>query len=774
MKPYAGSPPGLRVRLTVAFFALFVTSLLITALVVKLVSQRALDTTRASATQLIASTQAPAAGDPDELGRWIEALGNHPSFAAVTIRDTDGNPLDTRQRRQETGDWLTRLLADETAWRLSLPLAAGSVEVELARAPVRDAARHALLGAVAATAGLLLVTAFFARSLLARFAAPLKPLALWLRHFARGNNWRQQPPELDCSYREVRELYQAAVEGSESMRHHLRSLEETRELLDHSEDRLRALVDGMQEALFELDPRGRLRFLNPAWERLTGFTSAESLGRPFGDFLNDEDSRRQFEPQRLAALGARGREIALRHASGRQVWASLHVEPRLDAQGRVNGVVGTLGDATERIELNRLLTRYQAELYQLSVTDALTGLFNRRHFDTQLEIILAEHLPRNQPVCLLLVDLDGFKFINDTYGHPFGDEVLRAMSQVLRSHVRRNDYVARMAGDEFAMVLKNTNLAAAAAIARKLHARISETRVPMPVGTMQLQTSIGLAEAPTHGTNAGELVSAADVALYHSKRGGRNRVEVLSPDMSKAVMSLFHQGFRLRRALDQGHLYPAFQPIYDLSTGRAVAVEVLARMRLDDDLIHAKDFIAIAEELGLTRDLDLHIIGRALALTAPEQALFLNVDLSSFADREFVEQLRRLLEPACRAGRRITIEITERETVPISDALIADIHGLRTLGCKLALDDFGSGYSTYNFLNQFRPDYLKIEGSFVRGMLESEAARKIVAHIHELAQSFGMETIAECVETEAVSAELKRIGIRNVQGWLYGAPALAA
>ena len=172
--------------------------------------------------------------------------------------------------------------------------------------------------------------------------------------------------------------------------------------------------------------------------------------------------------------------------------------------------------------------------------------------------------------------------------------------------------------------------------------------------------------------------------------------------------------------------------------------------------------------------MDLHIIRTALAATPMHRALFLNVDLSSFSDRDFVRELEYLLAPACAAGRSVTIEITERESIPLTDTLHQDINRLRALGCKLALDDFGSGYSTYNFLNQFRPDYLKIEGSFVRGMLDNEADRKIVMHIHELAQSFGMQTIAESVENEATRNALRNMGIINAQGLLYGAPELCA
>jgi len=387
-------------------------------------------------------------------------------------------------------------------------------------------------------------------------------------------------------------------------------------------------------------------------------------------------------------------------------------------------------------------------------------------------VILADQLPRNLPVCLLIVNVDGFKFINDTYGHPAGDEALRSLSGLLGRLARERDYLARLASDEFVMILRNTGLDEATRIANRIHDEVNATRVALPVGQIQLQCSIGVAAAPTHGHSAQELVSAADVALYHAKRRGPNRVESLSPDISRALMSIFSQGFRLRQALEQGSLMPAFQPICEIGSGQPIAYEALARMQHDGTLIKAGDFISVAEELGLTRDIDLHIIEQSLRLAPQGYGLFLNIDPSSFQDRAFARDLGELLGPACRNGRSITIEITEREHVALSDELIHDIQALRALGCKLALDDFGSGYSTYHFLNVFRPEYLKIEGTFVRRMLDHESDRKIVEHIHELAHAFGAHTIAESVENEATRQALQRLGIRTAQGLHLGSPRL--
>lgn len=711
------------------------------------------------------------------LATSLGKIAMDPAVANLRIVDASGLPLYEHRGEQQPANWFIQLLTGEhrpptLAADLSLTgNERGRIELGLSyqsfnRTINQLAVRVGLFVALALIASIILTYA-----LLKRFTAPLKPLTELAHQFARGN-WATKITLMESGTHEIQQLNQALAQGSATMRHYIRNLEETRELLEYNEHRLRTLINSMHEILFELDANGRITFLNPAWQQLTGFPIDEAMGRPFTDFLMDEDVIDDFDPEFLGELREKNREIRMRTADGRGLWASLDADAQQDDSGRFSGIIGTLSDITQSVELNTLLAKYRDDLYVLSVTDPLTNLYNRRHFDNQLDIVLSERLPLGQSVCLLIIDLDGFKFINDTYGHPAGDQALRTIAQLLQTAAREDDYLARLAGDEFAMVLIDTNLKTAALIAAKLHASINETRIELAIGHIQLRCSIGVAEAPLHGRNLQELVSAADVALYQSKRRGRNRVEVLSADTNETVMTIFNQGFQLRNALQEGSLMPAFQPICDMRTGQPVAYEALARMRINNNTVHAAEFIGVAEELGLTREIDLHIIEQSLRLAPIGYDLFLNLDPSSFNDRDFVEQLNRLLAPACRGGRAITIEITERENVIITDALLTDIGELRKLGCKLALDDFGSGYSTYHFLNLFRPEYLKIEGAFVRGMLDNEADRKIVEHIHDLAVSFGISTIAESVENEDTCLALLGMGIHNAQGFHLGSPEL--
>ncbi|MFV1996955.1 MAG: EAL domain-containing protein [Acidiferrobacterales bacterium] len=713
--------------------------------------------------------------DTTGLDAYMNALSGDPAIAAIEVTDNRGLSMYNFKRDSEVANWLTRLMTTGTDKPTTIMIDfdttgknRGQMRLTLSYTPLNAKVLSAVVNSLVLLTIIMLVALALAFSMLARFTRPLKPLTELAQEYARGN-WLAKVTFVESGTKEIQELTQAFADGSSAMQHYIHSLEETRALLEQSETRLRTLINSMHEVLFELDNEGRISFINPSWQTVSGYTIDDSLGKPLADFLSEE-SVEIFSPANLSKIRRKNHEVLLNTAGGDPVWVTLDAESQTDSGGKFTGVIGTLGDITETVELNRMLTTYQEELYHLSVTDPLTGLFNRRHFDTQFDIILSDHLKNNRPLCLLLVDIDGFKFINDTYGHPFGDEVLKSIALLLQELIRRNDYICRLAGDEFAMVLKNTGLKDATRIAYKLHDNINQAQIQLPVGHIQIQCSIGVAEAPTHGESAQALISAADVALYQSKRAGRNRVQVLSEDISKATMSIFGQGFQIRNAIESGNINPAFQPICDLKTGDTIAYEVLARMKVDGEIIAAKNFITVAEELGLTREVDLHIIEQALIQSPKERNLFINVDMSSFNDNSFVRSLRDLLSPACDSGRQITIEITERESVPVNSELLRDIDTLRNMGCQLALDDFGSGYSTYKFLELFQPDYLKIEGTFVQSMLQSDYASKIVRHIHDLANSFGMKTIAENIENEETLEAIKKLGIENGQGIYLGKP----
>ena len=714
--------------------------------------------------------------DMTALQTYLGYLSIDPLLSGIEVR-LDGKTLFQYQADPSKPNWFVRTLvpgilagSTQVADIVLTNKQTARLQITYSAEQLNEAINGLVLETLLVGTAMLIVMLSMMMLVLQHYTAPLKPLALMAKQLSRGE-WDESPKPHHTSSREIQEINDALSHGSATIRHYVKSLEQTRTELSQSEQRLRSLINGMREILFEIDKDGFITFLNPAWKTITGFPTEQSLGRKFSDYLIEPADRELFASQHLSNLEQKNREIRLKTSEkGIVVWVTLEASVQTDDTGNFVGVVGTLGDITESVELNHMLSEYQEELYQLSVTDSLTSLYNRRHFDTQFDIILSDHRKNQMPLCLMLIDIDGFKFINDTYGHPTGDKVLRSVGDLLSNQIDKNDYLARIGGDEFAVVLTETSLHEAADKAHRLHKQINDVRVVLPVGQMRIQCSIGVSGAPNHGDAIQDLVKAADVALYQSKRAGRNRVRILSPDTDQATMTIFNKGFQLRDALENGDINPVFQPICDIQTGTPIAYEVLARMRHNDIIIPAKEFITIAEELGLTREVDLHIIEKALKLAPKRQTLFLNVGLSSFNDRPFVLRLHRLLQRACDDGQPVTIEITERDIVPLTNELLDDINSLRAMGCKLALDDFGSGYSTYHFLNFFQPDYIKIEGTFVQGMVHSVSDRRIVEHIHELASSFGMQTIAENIENIETLDALRSIGINSGQGMYFGSP----
>lgn len=779
-------PTTLSTRMTTAILILLLLVTVPAATLIIIRDARTLGQNHKQLTQQLVTVSRPvmvaslAQDDLERLQEYLVLLSDWPMLTSLAVT-ADNQPayrfirdnLDPSVRP----DWLTRHLLPPglLATRKQVTLShdgkiIGTATFGFSFERLNESIESLVIQTVAIAAAMLLILLSLTLLVMDHLTSPLKPLTRMASRLSQGA-WQDDLDIGNRDSREVREIKTALAQGSKTIRHYVKSLEDTRVQLSQSEHRLRHLINGMHEALFEIDADGRITFLNPAWQAITGLTVEQSLGRPFTEFLAVENDRQVFAKQKLTRLVQKNRELKLLTSNpDNTVWVTLDASAQKDPEDKFTGVVGTLGDITESVELNHMLSEYQEELYHLSVTDPLTGLYNRRHFDTQFDLILVDHIKAGNPLCLMLIDIDGFKFINDTYGHPFGDKVLQAVGDLLADTLEPEHYLARIGGDEFAIVLTDTTLESATRRANRVHKQINDTRIPLPVGQMRIQCSIGAAGSPHHGDNVQDMVRAADVALYQSKRAGRNRIRVLTPDADKATMTIFNKGFQLRDALENGDINPVFQPICDIQTGEPMAYEVLARMMHNDTIIPAKEFITIAEELGLTRDVDLHIIGQALKLAPRDHTLFLNVGLSSFNDRGFVSRLYRLLQHARHQGQPITIEITERDIVPLTDELRDDINSLRAMGCKLALDDFGSGYSTYHFLNFFRPDFIKIEGTFVQGMTHSDTDRRIVEHIHELAVSFGMQSIAENIENEATLVALRKIGVNSGQGMYFGSP----
>lgn len=453
----------------------------------------------------------------------------------------------------------------------------------------------------------------------------------------------------------------------------------------------------------------------------------------------------------------------------------------MDLTRRVNG--GTwlveLKHLTEYFNhLMQMVQEYNIKLQELSVRDPLTGLYNRRKFHEFLryEIIRAER--HRQGFSVIMIDLDNFKYINDTFGHPIGDMVLKELTAMLGEGLRRGDVLARMGGDEFAIILPETPAASGLQVANKLHQLLRGREFELPVGKIRSTASFSMVSYPEDGKTEEDLYTAMDVVLYKAKKHGKNQVMTAESEEDRSMMTVFKQGDFLRNALREDRIEAFLQPIIEVKSNAVIAYEVLVRIRDGETIIPAGEFIEVAEELGMAQELDREVFRKGLAhyakiaRTNPHARMFFNLFPRSFNDLDWVRGIPEMVRAAGVPCENIVLEITEREALPNLTQVRAVIEELRASKIAVALDDFGSGFSSFLYLKYLEIDYVKIEGSFVRQIAADERDRVIVANINSMAHQFGMKTVAEFVEDEMTAKILVELGVDYAQGYYYGRPAL--
>jgi diguanylate cyclase (GGDEF)-like protein len=433
----------------------------------------------------------------------------------------------------------------------------------------------------------------------------------------------------------------------------------------------------------------------------------------------------------------------------------------------------------ENRRLYRELEREGSLLAHAATHDDLTGALNRRGFDVVLQDTLSR-VRGQRSAAVLYIDLDDFKAINDSLGHPAGDAFLVSHGALLNQVVRPGDALARLGGDEFAVLLHDVDEDEAVATAQRLLQALRRHTVELYGRHVKTTASIGIALAPAHGTTVEGLLAHADAAMYEAKERGRNRIAVYDASGSTEILS--ESRLEWRRSIDEALQYDRFrlyaQPVVDLRTRRVSAYEVLIRMQRDDgELVLPEAFLGIAERFGMIDDIDRWVLAHACAVLSERQAAGLPVLLSvNVSTRTLLHAGLHsfLAEQIQRSGadpRQLIIEITETMAVDDVEGMLRQMNEIRELGIRFALDDFGAGYSSFSHLRRLPVDYLKIDGSFVQRLGSDGNDRAIVGAIAQLAQSLGRETVAEFVEDEATALELERLGIRYGQGYYLGEPA---
>lgn len=420
---------------------------------------------------------------------------------------------------------------------------------------------------------------------------------------------------------------------------------------------------------------------------------------------------------------------------------------------------------------------YNAKLEELSIRDPLTNLYNRRKFEEFLgyEIIRAER--HEYAFSVIMVDLDNFKYINDTYGHPIGDLTLKELSTLLASELRKGDVLARLGGDEFALLLPQTPPENGLLVANKLHEKLSVHDFELPVGKIRVTASFSMVSYPVDGKTRDALHTAMDVVLYKAKKGGKNQVMTAESDQDRTMMEIFKQGDFLRRALAEKRIEAFLQPIVGVNAHEIFAFEALARIRDGDNILAAGQFIEVADELRMLQELDLAVFNSGLAQLCrlseqhPQAKMFFNLSTATFNDVVWMRTIPEQLAQLGIACERVVLEVTEREALHNINQVKEMIDELRLQKIGFALDDFGSGFSSFLYLKYLTVDYVKIEGSFVRQIAIDGRDRIMVDHIHRMAHEFGLKTVAEFVEDQATADVLVQLGIDYGQGYHFGKPA---
>ncbi|HUP86793.1 MAG TPA: EAL domain-containing protein [Acidimicrobiales bacterium] len=541
-----------------------------------------------------------------------------------------------------------------------------------------------------------------------------------------------------------------------------------------NQERFRSLVQHSSDVITVTDAAGSIIYQSPSVTPVFGYDADEMVGTELQRLVHPDDVRPVIAAlvETARVSGAERIECRVRHADGTWRHVESAVSARLD-DPTVRGIVLNSRDITERKEL-------EEQLAHQAFHDSLTGLANRALFRNRIEHALARTRRQPRPIAVLLLDLDGFKTINDSLGHAFGDTVLVAVAERLREHLRPSDTACRLGGDEFAILAEDlTEGGGAAAVAERiLHA----LRIPFVVEDKELvlTPSIGYTVAGAEQTDADDLLRNADVAMYTAKGRGRNRCELFQPSMHQAMLDRMDLEADLRRAIDGGEFVLNYQPTVALATGWISGVEALLRWPSPGrGMVPPSVFIPVAEDTGLIVKLGAWVLEEACRQAVAWKEAFgadaprtMNVNLSArqLQDDDLVASVAAILERTGVRPEHVVLEITESAVMADAEAMIARLYELKALGVRLAIDDFGTGYSSMSYLCKFPIDVLKIDRSFVSGVGNDPQKVGIVRTIVELGRILDLQTVAEGIELVEELEELLALECELGQGYWFARP----
>jgi len=560
---------------------------------------------------------------------------------------------------------------------------------------------------------------------------------------------------------------------------------ENEQALSHAEARYRDIVENTVEGIFQTSVDGRYLSINPALARIYGYASPGEMMSTLHDIgrtLYVDPNRRAEFMRMIRRHGVINNfESQIYRKNGEVIWIAENAREVRDAAGEPLYYEGTVEDITER-------KSYEMQLAHQATHDALTGLPNRVLFVDRLQqaMLIAER--ENTRVAVVFVDLDNFKYINDSLGHEAGDELIGVMANRLQHCLRGSDTVARLetvarlGGDEFVLLMPDLKVGNDAVLTT-MSRILADVGKPVQIKDRELvlTCSLGISLYPEDGKDVDTLLKHADAAMYQAKQTGRNNFQFFTPMLNQRVLDRLDLEHRLRRAVEKQEFLLHYQPKLDLVSEAIVGVEALIRWKAKRGLVSPSRFIPLAEETGLIEPIGEWVLESACRQarlwsesTVGPLLVSVNVSPKQFRDARFLQTVEAILRRTGIRPELIELEITESCLAVEPEKFIATLKSLKGLGLQLAIDDFGVGYSSMAYLKSFPVDRLKVDRTFVLGLTVSEKDRSIFKAIVSLGHNLGMRVVAEGVETAEQFYTLRDIGCDEVQGFYFSLPLLAS
>lgn len=547
-------------------------------------------------------------------------------------------------------------------------------------------------------------------------------------------------------------------------------------------------LESIADGVITTDLDGRVSYLNSVAEKMTGWSMDEAQAQPLLDVMQLGNEKNPEEPVELPIdewlkkgeeANLRDPAVLFRRDRASEFAIELSGAPIRDLRTEIIGSVMVFHDVTKPRALAMQLA-YQA------THDALTGLINRVEFDARVEQAIHSASQSEKQHAMFYMDLDQFKIVNDTCGHPAGDDLLKQVTRLLRAALRESDLLARLGGDEFGVLLVGCPLSRAEEIAEKLRLVVDEFRFGWDENVFRVGVSIGVVPISNSETSLTELMRAADSACYVAKENGRNQVHVSRPDDAKMAEQHGQMQWmqRIQRAIEEDEFTLHFQPIQAIegSLEQRVHGEVLLRLLEDkgidtERIIPPSAFLPAAERYHLMPAIDRWVLEKAMRHLASDTAntrhiatCSINLSGQSVSDLKMFNFIKELITETKVDPRRLCFEITESAVIANMDIASQFVSGLRSIGCRFALDDFGSGLSTFDYLKRLPVDYVKLDGVLIRDVATNRVSQAMVHAINYVVHVMGMKSIAEYVESDAIMGALRKLSVDYAQGYAIGKP----